>query len=193
VESDAAALQGESARWVPPSQFCRLTRKFWLHPSGVTAFKVAALKHLPILIFGDRQKLSEGGCWSVTAQPPPPPAHPIEEHCEYTWPLPAPAGPRCWDAEMRAGAGAGASAACQCCHPPPSLSRSHTPTPTHSHILPLVCAGNPTSLRFLSDQAGVSDSSDITSVYYDDPEAGLPSYHARLRREDAATLVRVRW
>lgn len=112
VESDAAALQGESERWVPPSQFCRLTRKFWLHPSGVTAFKVAALKHLPILIFGDRQKLSEGDL---------------------------------------------------------------------------------TSLRFLSDQAGVSDSSDITSVYYDDPEAGLPSYHTRLRREDASTLVRVRW
>jgi SPX domain protein involved in polyphosphate accumulation len=47
-------------------------------------------------------------------------------------------------------------------------------------------------MQFLQDQAGVSDAADITSVYYDDP-ARLPSYHDRLRREDMASVVRLRW
>ncbi len=34
--------------------------EFWLHPADVMRFKAEAIKHLPVLIFGDRQKLTEG-------------------------------------------------------------------------------------------------------------------------------------
>lgn len=37
-----------------------LTRKFWLQPADVTRFKCQIIKHLPILIFGERCKLPEG-------------------------------------------------------------------------------------------------------------------------------------
>jgi hypothetical protein len=38
-----------------------LPAEFWLKPTDLTRFKVEVIKHLPILIFGDRRKLTEGG------------------------------------------------------------------------------------------------------------------------------------
>lgn len=35
--------------------------EFWLQPADLTRFKAEVIKHLPILIFGDRRKLTEGG------------------------------------------------------------------------------------------------------------------------------------
>eukprot|EP00887_Chlorella_sp_A99_P003724 scaffold7.g3724.t1 len=61
VEGDAAARAGRgTGRWVPPTKFQRCTRKFWVHPSDVMALKAQIIRHLPILIFGDRTKLTEG-------------------------------------------------------------------------------------------------------------------------------------
>lgn len=68
AESDAntAASAGAcdkssmKARWVAPKKFRRVTRKFWLLPRDVVRFKAQVLQHLPVLIYGDRQKLSEG-------------------------------------------------------------------------------------------------------------------------------------
>ncbi|KAL4433860.1 hypothetical protein ABPG75_000301 [Micractinium tetrahymenae] len=110
IESDAAALAGRPAHWVPPDRFQRVTRKFWLHPADVMRFKAEVIKHLPVLIFGDRQKLTEG---------------------------------------------------------------------------------SPFEVAFLRDQQA-SDSSDTTSVYYDEPNS-LPCYHDRLRKDDGASVVRLRW
>lgn len=45
---------------MPPEKFQRLTRKFWLQPADVIKFKCQLIKHLPVLIFGDRRKLTEG-------------------------------------------------------------------------------------------------------------------------------------
>lgn len=120
IESDAAALAGRPATWVPPDRFQRVTRsergltvywtlelpalcrccyhhsllhppaplgthycpplltscaypplrlpppctlatEFWLHPADVMRFKMEVVKHLPVLLFGDRRKLTEGG------------------------------------------------------------------------------------------------------------------------------------
>lgn len=47
-----------SKKWVPPKEFRRVTRKFWLKPSNVTKFKVEVLKNLPILVFGERQHIT---------------------------------------------------------------------------------------------------------------------------------------
>ncbi|KAL4419518.1 hypothetical protein ABPG77_005749, partial [Micractinium sp. CCAP 211/92] len=111
IEGDAAALAGRPAHWVPPDRFQRVTRKFWLHPADVMRFKAEAIKHLPVLIFGDRQKLTEG---------------------------------------------------------------------------------SPFEVAFLRDQRSASDSSVTTSVYYDEPDS-LPRYHDRLRKDDGASVVRLRW
>lgn len=111
IESDAAALAGRPAHWVPPDRFQRVTRKFWLHPADVMRFKAEVIKHLPVLIFGDRQKLTEA---------------------------------------------------------------------------------SPFEVAFLRDQQAATDSSVITSVYFDEPNS-LPCYHDRLRKDDGASVVRLRW
>lgn len=54
------ASSSVSGKWVAPKKFKRVTRKFWLLPKNVVKFKVEVLQHLPILIYGDRQKVSEG-------------------------------------------------------------------------------------------------------------------------------------
>lgn len=60
VASLAATLSGANkSRWVAPQEFKRITRKFWVLPHNVFRFKVCVLKHLPILIYGDRQKITE--------------------------------------------------------------------------------------------------------------------------------------
>jgi SPX domain protein involved in polyphosphate accumulation/uncharacterized membrane protein YidH (DUF202 family) len=46
-------------KWVPPKQFQRVTRKFWLKPADVTRFKVEVMKNFPILVFGDRVRLTD--------------------------------------------------------------------------------------------------------------------------------------
>ena len=33
--------------------------EFWLHPADVMRFKAEVMRHLPILIYGDRTKLTE--------------------------------------------------------------------------------------------------------------------------------------
>jgi SPX domain protein involved in polyphosphate accumulation len=48
------------------------------------------------------------------------------------------------------------------------------------------------SLPSFGEQADVCDSGIVSSVYYDNPEQ-FNSYHTRLRKEDFATAVRVRW
>lgn len=45
---------------------------------------------------------------------------------------------------------------------------------------------------FLGNQRDVHDWGVVSSVYYDNPEH-LNTYHTRLRKEDYATAVRVRW
>lgn len=47
-------------------------------------------------------------------------------------------------------------------------------------------------MAFLGSQAGLRDSGVVSSVYYDNPQT-LNTYHTRLRKEDYATAVRVRW
>lgn len=51
---------GSSQRWVAPDEFRRVTRKFWLRPVDVPKFKAEVVKQLPILIYGEREKLTEG-------------------------------------------------------------------------------------------------------------------------------------
>lgn len=66
MESDVAAAAAAVAgkvpmqRWVAPQEFRRATRKFWILPRNVTRFKMEVVKHLPVLIYGDRRKLTEG-------------------------------------------------------------------------------------------------------------------------------------
>ena len=62
AEAAAAALEGRAprAQWVAPSEFRRVTRKFWLLPRDVARFKAEVVKHIPVLIYGDSQKLTEG-------------------------------------------------------------------------------------------------------------------------------------
>jgi SPX domain protein involved in polyphosphate accumulation len=100
------------ARWVAPQKFKRTTRKFWLKPSDVTRFKAEIIKHLPILVYGNRRKITEI---------------------------------------------------------------------------------DPSDLPFTVPLVTESDSSPVSSVYLDSLASGLPAYHARLRREDGATAVRLRW
>ncbi|KAK2077709.1 hypothetical protein QBZ16_004555 [Prototheca wickerhamii] len=108
--ADAAARLG-AARWVAPQKFVRTTRKFWLRPRDVAAFKAAVIPHLPVLIYGDRDRFTER---------------------------------------------------------------------------------DPEALRCFAEHAAVSDAAPIASVYLDEPET-LPVYHARLRRSDGASAVRLRW
>ena len=63
IESDAAAAAaGGGARWVAPSKFRRVTRKFWVHPAAVARLKAEVAKHLPVLIYGgERRALAEEG------------------------------------------------------------------------------------------------------------------------------------
>ena len=108
--ADAAARLG-AARWVAPQKFVRTTRKFWLRPRDVAAFKAAIIPHLPVLIYGERDRFTER---------------------------------------------------------------------------------DPEALRCFAEHAAVSDAAPIASVYLDEPET-LPVYHARLRRSDGASAVRLRW
>ncbi|KAL6780753.1 hypothetical protein ACKKBF_B11890 [Auxenochlorella protothecoides x Auxenochlorella symbiontica] len=108
---NAALTAYPSGRWVAPQKFTRVTRKFWMRACDAPAFKAEVIKHLPVLIYGDRAKFTEG------------------------------------DVEAR---------------------------------------------RCLAGAAHVADAAAVTSVYFDNPEE-LPVYHARLRRADGATAVRLRW
>ncbi len=47
--------------WVPPARFVRATTKFWVQPMDATRLKCEIIKHMPISIFGRREKLTEGG------------------------------------------------------------------------------------------------------------------------------------
>lgn len=113
-DAHAAALTatGEDLdeAWVPPQKFTRVTRKFWIRIHDVMKFKTEVVKHLPVLVYGARRKLT-----SI----------------------------------------------------------------------------DPGELPFLPAPTDY-DSSPITSVYIDSLP-GLVSYHSRLRRDDGATAVRLRW
>ena len=63
AEQNGCRLENEpsssSSRWIAPKKFTRTTRKFWLRPADVCRFKVEVLKHLPVLVYGRLQKLTE--------------------------------------------------------------------------------------------------------------------------------------
>jgi SPX domain protein involved in polyphosphate accumulation len=56
----AAAGGAPRPRWVAPREFRRVTRKFWLLPADVARFKAEVARHLPVLVYGDRRRLTEG-------------------------------------------------------------------------------------------------------------------------------------
>lgn len=43
--------------WKAPNTFNRVTKKFWILPRDVTRFKLFVMKHLPILVYGERKKV----------------------------------------------------------------------------------------------------------------------------------------
>lgn len=43
--------------WKAPSTFNRVTKKFWILPRDVLKFKLFIMKHLPILVYGERRKV----------------------------------------------------------------------------------------------------------------------------------------
>ena len=45
------------AAWKPPSKFSRVVKKFWILPKDVMRFKLFVMQHLPILVYGERQKV----------------------------------------------------------------------------------------------------------------------------------------
>ena len=51
----------ESA-WKAPQKFTRVTKKFWILPKDVARFKLEVIKHLPILVYGTRQNITQGVC-----------------------------------------------------------------------------------------------------------------------------------
>ncbi|KAK9808768.1 hypothetical protein WJX72_003237 [[Myrmecia] bisecta] len=58
LATNAAVAEGV---WEPPSKFQRETTKYWIQPHDVMRLKCELIKHIPILIFGERQKLTTGG------------------------------------------------------------------------------------------------------------------------------------
>jgi SPX domain protein involved in polyphosphate accumulation len=108
----SSLLSSVSSRWVAPQKFKRTTRKFWLKLSDVSFFKIQVIKHLPILVYENRRKITKI---------------------------------------------------------------------------------DPLDLPFTLPSVIDADSSPVSSVYLDSPSVGFPSYYSRLRREDGATAVRLRW
>jgi SPX domain protein involved in polyphosphate accumulation/uncharacterized membrane protein YidH (DUF202 family) len=45
------------ASWKAPSKFSRVVKKFWILPKDVMRFKLFVMEHLPILVYGAREKL----------------------------------------------------------------------------------------------------------------------------------------
>ena len=43
--------------WKAPSKFSRVVKKFWILPKDVMRFKLFVMEHLPILVYGEREKL----------------------------------------------------------------------------------------------------------------------------------------
>lgn len=43
--------------WKAPGTFTRVTKKFWILPRDVTRFKLHVMRHLPILVYGERSKI----------------------------------------------------------------------------------------------------------------------------------------
>ena len=48
-----------SSFFYSPPHNHRPTAEFWLRPEHVVRFKAAVMRHLPILIYGDRTRLTE--------------------------------------------------------------------------------------------------------------------------------------
>eukprot|EP01023_Acetabularia_acetabulum_P064185 TRINITY_DN823_c0_g1_i10.p1 TRINITY_DN823_c0_g1~~TRINITY_DN823_c0_g1_i10.p1 ORF type:complete len:741 (+),score=111.50 TRINITY_DN823_c0_g1_i10:170-2392(+) len=55
-----AGTQNEEEQWVAPDKFQRQVTKFWVDQENIMKFKTLVIKHLPILIYGDRAKLQFG-------------------------------------------------------------------------------------------------------------------------------------
>lgn len=66
------------------------------------------------------------------------------------------------------------------------------PSPTSSTCCLPFPAADPAALPLLAEQRELRGSGLVSSVYFDSPDS-LHSYHTRLRKEDYATAVRVRW
>jgi SPX domain protein involved in polyphosphate accumulation len=64
LQADAGVCNypGESkaAEWQAPDLFKRQTTKYWCKPEHVVQLKVAIIKHLPVLVYGQRTKLAAG-------------------------------------------------------------------------------------------------------------------------------------
>eukprot|EP00204_Picochlorum_oklahomense_P001787 CAMPEP_0118803424 /NCGR_PEP_ID=MMETSP1161-20130426/17101_1 /TAXON_ID=249345 /ORGANISM="Picochlorum oklahomensis, Strain CCMP2329" /LENGTH=873 /DNA_ID=CAMNT_0006731935 /DNA_START=205 /DNA_END=2826 /DNA_ORIENTATION=+ len=45
--------------WKAPNTFTRVTKKFWILPRNVTRFKLHVMRHLPILVYGERSKIMD--------------------------------------------------------------------------------------------------------------------------------------
>lgn len=48
------------ASWRAPSKFSRVVKKFWILPKDVMRFKLFVMEHLPILVYGEREKMLDG-------------------------------------------------------------------------------------------------------------------------------------
>ncbi len=68
TDAASAAAKVNGSVWVPPTSFQRVTRKFWLRMEDVMRFKVTVIKHLPVLIFGEREKLMSGANAAVSGK-----------------------------------------------------------------------------------------------------------------------------
>eukprot|EP00890_Picochlorum_soloecismus_P002733 jgi/Picsp_1/3460/NSC_06298-R1_vacuolar transporter chaperone 4 len=53
-------LSGVSqTRWQAPKKFTRVTKKFWILPRNVARLKAEIVKHLPILVYGERERITD--------------------------------------------------------------------------------------------------------------------------------------
>ena len=46
-------------RWQAPKKFTRVTKKFWILPRNVARLKAEIIKHLPILVYGERERITD--------------------------------------------------------------------------------------------------------------------------------------
>ena len=58
------------AEWKAPSKFSRVVKKFWILPKDVMRFKLFVMQHLPILVYGEREKLLDAACRGRTVLRP---------------------------------------------------------------------------------------------------------------------------
>lgn len=70
-QSNGNSSDKKKNRWVAPQRFVRVTRKFWLRQRDLGRFKAEVLRHLPILIYGERCRLTDMDGKELCFMPPP--------------------------------------------------------------------------------------------------------------------------